>query len=96
MPYWFGFVLAVFAAFGLYFLFTLLLGVFFGDNTYTPLIFGDGLSKEDLMIAVQSAKRSIEASSNLCGIPTVLFSENPSFEIAELLRENAIPFAILS
>ena len=94
MSYWFGFILAFFAVFGLYFLFTLFLGVFLHKNTFPPTIFGDGLSKEDLMVVIQSAKRCIEASSILSGLPIVVFSSAPSPETVDLLSENSIRFAI--
>ena len=94
MSYWFGFILAFFAVFGLYFLFTLLLGVFLNKNTYPPTVLGDGLSKEDLAAEVQSAKRSAEASSILSGSPIVVFSSVPSPDIADFLSENAIHFAV--
>jgi len=95
MPYWLGFILIIFSVLGLYFLFTLLLGAFFGDNTYAPAIYGDGLSAEALMISFQAAKRSVEAASNLSGKPIILFSSPPHTEIAELLKENGVPFAVL-
>lgn len=94
MSYWFGFILAFFAVFGLYFLFTLLLGVFLNKNTYPLTVLGDGLSKEDLAIAVQSAKRSAEASSILSGSPIVVFSSVPSSDTADFLKENDIRFAV--
>ena len=94
MPYWLGFILIVFSVLGLYFLFTLFLGAFFGENTYTPTINGDGLSLEELMVSFQAAKRSVEAAANLSGTPIVLFSVPPPAQIAEMLRENEVPFAV--
>ena len=96
MPYWLGFVLIVFSVLGLYFLFTLFLGAFFGENTYTPTINGDGLSFEELMVSFQAAKRSVEAAENLSGVPIILFSSPPKPDLAELLKENEVPYAILN
>lgn len=95
MPYYIGFILAVLAVPGVYYIFTLFLSAFSPRKTYRIAIEGDGKETEALIMEIREAERFLETKTEFSQKPLVVFKKPPSEALAQMLAENCIIYSII-
>ena len=95
MPYYLGFILAVLAVPGVYYVFTLFLSAFSRRKLRKLAIEGDGKDVETLMAEIRETERFLEAKRGFSQKPILLLHASPSQELAEMLMEYGIVYAII-
>ncbi len=88
---WISITIALFAVFGLYFLFSKLLGGLFGRRFVMAIRACDYEDEYDMLCAWHGAQLKASVTQEADGIPVVLIDSTVSLHMYNLLREEGIP-----
>ncbi len=88
---WISIIIAVLAVFGLYFLFSKLLGGFFGRRFVMAVRASEYEDEYDMLCAWHGAQLKASVTQEAEGIPVVLIDGTVSLKMYNLLREEGIP-----